>query len=292
MATIETYTLFRRLRCEGVPLRKSVHLGDGVAAALWERDERADTRYDDPTHHTLSLYVDGGELIRRKVGSAMLRNGGAGSLCVLPHGVTTDWEVEGWIRLFHLYVPPAAFDRAVVEGLDADPARVELIDRTYIRDPLIEGMIRSVVLPLRWEEPADRVALSYAGRMLIAALVSRFTNRDPRGARALGGLAPAIRRRLVEFIDARLDTALTIDELAEEAGLSPFHFARAFKRSMGEPPHRFVQRRRVERAKDLIRDGRMSLAEVALACGFSSQSHFTARFREFTGVTPGTVGRG
>jgi AraC family transcriptional regulator len=291
MALIEDYTLYRELRHEGVPLANSAHLGDGVAAALWNRQETAITRYEAPNHHTLSLYIAGGDQIRWKRGRNWIPNDGPGTICVMPHDVTTEWAVDGWIHLFHLYIPRPAFDRAVIEALDADPGLVELTEQIYIRDPAIEGMIRACAQGLDWDEAADRVALSHAGRAMIATLVSRFTSRAPNATRALGGLSPAVGRRLVEFIDQHLDAALSIDDLAQEADLSPFHFARAFKRTMGEGPHRFVTRRRIERARELLVSG-ISPAEAALACGFSGQSHFTQRFREFTGITPAAFVRG
>ena len=274
----------------GVPLAKSAQLGDGVAAALWNRRQTAETRYEAPNHHTLSLYVAGGDLIRWKRGRAWISNDGPGNVCVLPRDVTTEWAVDGWIHLFHLYIPRAAFDRAVVEALDADPARIELTERVYFRDPVIEGLVRTCMLGFDWDETADRVALGHTGRALISTLVSRFTNRDPRATRAEGGLSPVARRRLEAYVDAHLDAPLTIDDLAREAGLSPFHFARAFKRTMGEGPHRFVTRGRIERARELLASG-LPPAETALACGFSGQSHFTQRFREFTGTTPGAFVR-
>lgn len=291
MALIEDYTLYRELRHEGVPLAKSAHLGDGVAAALWNRAERALTRYTEPNHHTLSLYVAGGERIRWKRGRSWVPNDGPGTICVMPSHLTTEWAVDGSIHLFHLYIPRPAFDRAVVEALDADPARVDLTERIYFRDPAIEGLVRGCILGLDWDEAADRLALSHVGRAMIATLVSRFTSRTPNATRALGGLSPALGRRLVEFIDCNLDSALSIDDLAREAGLSPFHFARAFKRTMGEGPHRFVSRRRIERARELLASG-VCPAEAAVACGFGSQSHFTQRFREFTGTTPAAFARG
>jgi len=290
MATIEDYTLFRELRREGVPLAKSAQLGDGVAAAVWNRRETAFTRYETPNHHTLSLYVAGGDLIRWKRGGGWVSNDGPGSVCVLPRDVTTEWMVDGWIHLFHLYIPRAAFDRAVVEALDADPARVELTERVYFRDPAISGLVGACMLGLDWDEAADRVALGHTGRALISTLVSRFTNREPKATRAEGGLAPVVRRRLEEFVDVNLDQPLSIDDLAREAGLSSFHFARAFKRSTGEGPHRFVTRKRIERAREMLISG-LSPVQTALACGFSGQSHFTQRFREFTGVTPGAFAR-
>jgi AraC family transcriptional regulator len=75
------------------------------------------------------------------------------------------------------------------------------------------------------------------------------------------------------------------------AGLSPYHFARAFKRSTGFGPYRYVLRRRTERAKRLLAAGNVPLSSVARACGFGSQSHFSARFREMTGLTPRQFGQ-
>jgi AraC family transcriptional regulator len=291
MATIENYTLYQELRRESVPLAKSAHLGDGVAAALWNRHAKAITRYEDPNHHTLSLYVAGGDLIRWKNGGTWIANDGPGTLCVMPRNVTTEWAVDGWIHLFHLYVPRPAFDRAVLEALDADPDKVQLMERIYFHDPAVENMVRSCLFGFDWTDSADRIALGHVGRAMIATLVSRFTNRATHATRAVGGLSPAVGRRLVEFIDANLAAELAIDDLAREAGLSPFHFARAFKRTMGEGPHRFVSRRRIERAKQCLAAG-MPPAAVAAACGFSSQSHFTQRFRDFTGTTPAAFARG
>jgi AraC-like DNA-binding protein len=75
------------------------------------------------------------------------------------------------------------------------------------------------------------------------------------------------------------------------AGLSAKHFARAFRQSTGVPPHRWLIEKRIERAKALLLGGGLSLAEIALACGFADQSHFTAAFRRGTGITPGAYRR-
>ncbi|WP_352995315.1 AraC family transcriptional regulator [Mesorhizobium sp. M0904] len=100
-----------------------------------------------------------------------------------------------------------------------------------------------------------------------------------------GGLTPTAQRQVLNFIHANLDTPITISELSAIAGLSRFHFARMFKQSMGQTTHQFVTKRRIERCKQLIAEGQ-ALAQVALACGYSSQSHFSAQFRRFTGLTP------
>ncbi|MBK1665451.1 AraC family transcriptional regulator [Rhodospirillum rubrum] len=293
MADLDDFKIFEHLHSAGVPLRASARFGDGVAAALWERDEHVFQRYETPDHHTLSLYVDGGTGIRRLAGER-LRIGdhaGPGSLCVMPAEVTSDWSVDGPVRLFHFYIPRVVFNRAVLETLDLDPARVSLRDESFLRDPVLEGMIRSAMLALSWNDPAERVALTHAGRALIAYMAARLTDRGARALPAMGGLTPRVVARLRAFIEANLERALSIDDLAAVADLSPFHFARAFKATLGEPPHAYVQSRRIERAKTLLRADRLPLAEIALLCGFASQSHFTARFRQATGQTPGRYAR-
>ncbi|HEX7390274.1 MAG TPA: AraC family transcriptional regulator [Acidiphilium sp.] len=285
MTDLRGLTVYDHLFRAGVPLRASASFGSGVAVALWDRNEVTTARYDTPTHHTLSLYVSGGEAFRRRKGDGLTPSFGSGSLCLMPRGASSDWEVNGSIRMFHLYVSRQAFDRLAVETLDADPAGITLPDIPYFRDPLIEGMIRSAILPLNWDEPAERIATSHAGQSLIAYLIARVAERNARALTARGGLSPATLRRIVDFIEARIADPLTIADLASCAGLSPYHFAHAFKRSTGESPHGFVLRRRIERAKAGLRTG-LPLAEISAACGFSSQSHFTARFRAATGVTP------
>ena len=94
-------------------------------------------------------------------------------------------------------------------------------------------------------------------------------------------------RAVIDHIHERLDAELSLDHLAAVAHMSPYHFARLFKNSTGLPPHQYVIARRVERAKELLRDrGPLPLAEVAAEAGFSSQSHFTRHFKRIVGVTP------
>jgi transcriptional regulator GlxA family with amidase domain len=100
------------------------------------------------------------------------------------------------------------------------------------------------------------------------------------------GLAPRILRRVEEYIEAHLDSALNIAELAASAGISVSHFSRSFLRSVGFTPHRYIMRRRLVRAHDLLVQTDLAVAEVALATGFADQSHFCRCFREFTGLPP------
>src|SRR6266705_3752310 len=104
--------------------------------------------------------------------------------------------------------------------------------------------------------------------------------------RIRGGLPPRSLRRVREFIEAHLEETISIQVLAGIAALSMYHFARAFKQSEGMTPHDYLLQCRVRRAKDLLAATDLPLSEIALASGFSDQSHCARRFREHVGVTP------
>jgi AraC-like DNA-binding protein len=111
--------------------------------------------------------------------------------------------------------------------------------------------------------------------------------QPPRAPAACqGGLAPRVLQRVREYIDVRLGENIELEALAETAGLSRCHFARAFKQSVGTAPHSYLMQRRLERAKQLIVETALPLAEIALECGFSDQSHFSRRFLQYVGATP------
>jgi AraC family transcriptional regulator len=103
---------------------------------------------------------------------------------------------------------------------------------------------------------------------------------------ARGGLAPWQLRRAKEMICSRLGQAVPLAELARAVNVSPGHFVRAFKQSTGQPPHRWLVEQRIEKAKQLLVNTSLSLAEIALACGFSDQSHFARAFSRAMHTSP------
>lgn len=110
---------------------------------------------------------------------------------------------------------------------------------------------------------------------------------DPAIARGRSGLAPWQIRQVKTHIVANLGTTIRTQDLASIAGLSPFHFSRAFRDSFGDSPHSYLLRRRIERSQGLMLTTNMSLAEIALDCGLVDQAHFGRLFRRLVGESPG-----
>ena len=129
---------------------------------------------------------------------------------------------------------------------------------------------------------SDCIALAFFAHIVRAYGGARTGERNARG-----GLAAWQLQRARDLINVNLAHDPSIAEIAEECGLSSGYFARAFKRSTGVSPHQWLTKMRVERVKELLRDPRCELADIALLCGFVDQSHFTRVFSRREGYSPG-----
>ena len=148
-------------------------------------------------------------------------------------------------------------------------------------DPMITGLVEQLAASTR---PEDETLNRSAITTLVLSLI-RMSRTRALGAR-VGGLTPSQLGRVRDHVEARLATPLRLPELAEVAGLSAFHFARAFKASMGAPPGEWIRMRRLTVAQALLEDGAQSITDVAAAVGYESPSRFARAFRAATGQSP------
>ncbi|MEM6788308.1 MAG: AraC family transcriptional regulator [Myxococcota bacterium] len=163
-------------------------------------------------------------------------------------------------------------------------APVALAPEFGIADPAIVALVHAALAETRQGGLSGKLFADGLVTALGCQLRRRYGGA-PRGTR--GGLTTHTLRRLTDFIDAHLADDLRVDDLARHAQLSPGHFSRAFKEKTGTTPRRFVQARRVTRAKALLESSRkLPMAWVAQACGFADQAHFSRSFKKATGVTP------
>ena len=185
-------------------------------------------------------------------------------------------------------------------ALFVEPARVKALGDVHaggrgwhaqafrdIADPgvaALAGEIRRTMLTESFSAPGYLAALVDA---LVVRLLCRFLGEIGSDLGRGEALSPGRLAMLLRHIDAQLDGTLKVADLAALAGLSRAHFSRAFRRMTGEPPQRFVLKRRLSRARELLSGSDATVADIAARTGFSSEPHLAAAFRREVGTTPG-----
>lgn len=215
-------------------------------------------------------------------------SGRKGSFYLAPADAVADWKGEGRHQLLLIAVPEARLK--TLTGMDDGHGATDLLAPLYGRevcDPALANFMERL-----WDESgstAPGVPLMVEG-LLMTLLASLVRAAGSTEELPVGGVAPLEADRLarvVEFIDAHLGDPILIDDLAKVACLSQYHFCRRFRASMNTSPHAFVTARRVVLGRQMLSDSERTLAEIAFACGFSSQAHFTTQFKAHMGQPPG-----
>ncbi|MFT3850397.1 MAG: AraC family transcriptional regulator [Propionivibrio sp.] len=268
-------------------LERACALGDGLRLAQWYNHDDS-PRYAEPGHHTVSVYLAGGFGTYPTIRPDL--RGSPGRICILPAEHESQWIVEGELRFLHLYVSDLAWAERVVRLIDAEPRAVTLEERILEEDAGLAHWAR-LLANEHWTSAEARLLMNSASHAMLDHLVLAAARPAQRGAalRPRGGLSAVARRRVVDWIEAHLADSFTLADLAAQAALSEFHFARMFRVSMGVTPHAWVAQHRFARACALLSGKRQdgpALERVAAACGYANASHLNRRFREELGVTP------
>ena len=187
----------------------------------------------------------------------------------------------------HYYLP-----RAVLNEMADELSAPRIDDLQYapgapFRDDVLHHLTLALLPALENPDYASSLFVDYIALAFRAHVAHTYGGIRQPAKPNRGGLAPWQERRAKEIIMAELDRDVSLDRLAAECQLSRTHFARAFRQTTGMPPHRWLLARRVDKAKDLLSQSPTALADIALACGFADQSHFTKVFTRMVGTSPG-----
>jgi len=213
-----------------------------------------------------------------------------GDVCLTPAHRPARWRWRGHNReCLYIFLDPALLAHTAEAEWDCDPAGLDLIGNLHFTDPALLRLSLELRNELLNGGPGGRLLAESVGTMMAVHLLRRQSTVSPRFLPELhkGGLTPRQLRQVLECMEAHLAEDVTLARLAAVAGVSISHFGPAFRRTVGEPPHRYLMRRRAERAQALMLRGKLSLAHVATACGFTDQSHMTRAFHRYLGTTPG-----
>jgi AraC family transcriptional regulator len=210
-----------------------------------------------------------------------------GDFDVQPAGAPGRWEDDGPAEVMVFRIAPA-FLRTTAEGLEMASDRAELIPRLQARDDQVEHIALAFKAEMQSGDPLSRLY----GESLAMALASRLLQRYGAPAKPTAhGLSRRQQRRVFDHVETYLDTDLSLAELAGVAGVSVSHFTVLFRRSVGMSVHRYVIQQRVMRARAMLLEGSLSIAQVALETGFAHQSHLARCMRRIVGLTPAEVAR-
>lgn len=280
----QQYHAFDNLHQHNAVLEDNVQLGSGIQLSAWSNSLDRVTQCSN--HHTLSMYVNEGYETYQKTSAGWKNGGGPDRFCLMPEESETTWDIRNQFSFVHLYCTDEHLRHIAEQIWDRSPAAIQLDEKTFSEDPRITQLYRHFLLSSDWQQQANHLMLSTASTLLMTHMVQNYSNVQWRLPDVRGGLAPAVLRNIQAYIEQHLSEPLTLSELALEAGLSEFHFARMFKQSTQLAPHQYVMLRRMSRAEELVKNSPLSLTDIAMACGFSSASHFSNRFKATLGVTP------
>ena len=192
-----------------------------------------------------------------------------------------------WLQTYDevsLIIDPRFAADIVDDGLPTD--RIAFVTRHSVADSVIVDYAMSFRAELAADAPNGVLYAETLTLGLVLHLLANHAVAKTKVPAPAGKLNAYQLRAVVDCIESQLDEDVSLVALAQCAHVSPFHFARLFRATVGLPPHQFVMRLRIERALHLMRSGSMPLAQVALACGFHDQPHFTRAFQRAVRMTP------
>jgi AraC family transcriptional regulator len=256
----------------------------GAGIAHWKHDPLHDV-VKPMTHHVIMAYNGAVQRMeRRSEGSVAIGTFRPGVVNIIPEGSSSRWDIPRPVDVVQLYLPRATLSRVAEEADTVKPS--DLLERTAYPDPVTSRLLLSASDVLEGNETLDALFRQQLTDLLATRLLTAHTGSPTTVRPAKGGLAPKALLRAIERLRSDSDADVSLAALAAEAGLSRFHFCRAFKESTGLSPHAWLRQHRLEQAMNMLRDPGASVVSVAASLGYASQTAFAAAFRKLTGERP------
>jgi AraC family transcriptional regulator len=256
----------------------------GAGIAHWKHEPLHDV-VEPMTHHVIMAYNGSVQRMERRSGSSVATGTfRPGVVIIIPEGSSSRWDIPKPVDVVQLYLPRTTLERVADEANTA--TSTDLLERTAHSDPVTSRLLLSAADVLEGSEALDALFRQQLTDLLATRLLAAHTGLPTTIHPVTGGLAPKTLLRAIERLRSDSDADVSLAALASDAGLSRFHFCRAFKESTGLSPHAWLRQHRLEQAMNMLRDTDASIVSVAAALGYASQTAFAAAFRKLTGETP------
>ena len=237
------------------------------------------------THHVIMAYNGSIQRMERRSGrSVAIGTFRPGVVIIIPEGSSSRWDIPKPVDVVQLYLPHATLKRVADESETTTPT--DLLERTAHPDPITSRLLLSAAGVVENNGALDTLFRHQLVDLLATRLLAAHTGSPTTIQPVMGGLSPKVLLRAIERLRSDSDADVSLAALASDAGLSRFHFCRAFKESTGLSPHAWLRQHRLEQAMNMLRDTDASVVSVAAALGYASQTAFAAAFRKLTGETP------
>jgi AraC family transcriptional regulator len=265
------------------PLRMASDPSSGTIAH-WQHDPLHDV-VEPMTDHVIMAYNGSMQRVERRSGrSVAIGTFRPGVVIVIPQGSSSRWDIPKPVDVVQLYLPPTTLKRIADEANTATP--IDLLERTGHPDPITSRLLLSASDSLEGNGALDALFRHQLTDLLATRVLAAHTGSPTTIQPTMGGLSPKVMLRAIERLRSDSDADVSLAALASDAGLSRFHFCRAFKESTGLSPHAWLRQHRFEQAMNMLRDTDASIVSVAAELGYASQTAFAAAFRKLTGETP------
>lgn len=218
---------------------------------------------------------------------------GPGALFTIPRGaeIVNTWDAPVKVDFVLLHRP--AVHRLAREVTHSDPEHIEFEGKAGFQDPLLRSLANALHYELDNQSLFGNLLAESITNTIILRLLANYSNAAALKTLSTGRrLTPAQMSRVNDYIQAHLDQKISLNDLADCLNISVSHFERLSRATLHCPPYQYVLEQKIERAKLLLCDPRQSIFDVALACGFANQSHFTKHFTRLVGITPALYVRG
>ena len=209
-----------------------------------------------------------------------------GEFYLYPAGISGFTEWQNIDKTLHLAIEPNFLQEIVIKTESLNSDRLELLPVLKQRDRTIAKLAQLFLTEMRSEGLGSQLYLESVSSALGVYLLRNYSVFKPTFRQHKGGLSNYKLRQTIDYIQANLDKKLSLKVMAQQVDMSRYYFAAQFKQAMGTSPYQYVVEQRVAKAKKLLSQKERSLAQIALECGFASQSHFNKVFRQYVGTTP------
>jgi AraC family transcriptional regulator len=240
--------------------------------------------------HSIGIFTDVPSpcITERHIGSSFKQEEVVqGSCVIIPANTSQYAEWNKGSGALTIAIDPTIFAQTIYEVVD--PSSIELFPQFATLDPFVYQIGVALKSALIRNNTSSRLYAETLINTLILHLLEHYSTTRPILSECISGKLPQYKlQRIIDYIDTYLDRDLSLNELANVVQMSPHYFSKLFKSTTGTTPHQYVIRCRIERAKNLMRQGKLSLADISTQVGFVDQSHFHRYFKRLVGVTPKT----